>query len=257
MSVLEITALNMTYTDNISSDALKDINLKVEEKEILAIIGSSGCGKSSLLDCIATLEKPTSGTIKYFDEVITDFNDEEAADFRRSSLGIVGKVDSLISNMTLEENILLPMVLDEGNEKVMHRRLERICKSLGIYSVIKRRINEISEMESKKASIARALIHNPDIILLDEPVRNLNSQEAKEILELLKQVNKIFETAVIISTDSPYPASFADRVVYMKDGRLLEDISKESNHKSFYTKLVNMYAEVEGGNIDDDKFSNI
>ncbi len=253
--LIQIIGLNKTYIDNVSTRALVNIHMSMDEKEFVSILGSSGCGKSTLLNSVSSLERPDDGEIKFRDEVVTNFVDEEAADYRRSSVGIICKDDFLIPEMTVEENISLPMVLDEGNHKVIKRRLERVTKFLGIYSIIKRKINDITEIESKKVSIARALIHNPDIIVMDEPTGNLRSEESLEILKYLKTINDNFETAIMIATDSPYSSSFADRVIFMKDGMIIDELKRSGSQQEFYSKLVKKFAEVEGGVLDDDKLS--
>lgn len=247
MAILEVKDLHKTYLDGISSEALNGINFTLEKKEFIAIIGRSGCGKSTLLNCVATLDKATSGEIKFVDEIVSSFNEEDAADFRRSNLGIVSKESSLIAEMTVEENIMLPLILDEANRKVIHKRLEKIAGFLNIASILKKRTTEINALEAKKVELARAMIHDPDILILDEPCANLNSDDSRDFLRQLISVNKSMKVSTILGTSSPFSACYSQKTLFMKDGRLTSTVINEGDGAEYYKKLMQIYALLEGG----------
>ncbi len=199
--------------------ALNNISFTIKEGEFIAIIGPSGSGKSTILHTIAGLEKPTNGRVYFYDKNIYEMNKKERTILRRQKIGIIYQFYNLIPTLNVEENIQLPIELDK--KKVDQEKLLEIMKFLEIENRKKHLPNELSGGQQQKVAIARALMINPTIILADEPTGNLDSKSSKEIMELLKKANKEYHQTIVMITHNLEMAKLADRIIQIKDGKLL------------------------------------
>ena len=220
MKILKIEKISKIYgKGNAEVIALNDISFEVEEGEFIAITGPSGSGKSTLLHTIAGLEKPSSGTVYFYDKDIYKMNKKDLTILRRQKIGIIYQFYNLIPTLTVEENILLPIELDR--KKVDKEKLENILKFLNLENRKKHLPNELSGGQQQKVAIGRALMINPTIILADEPTGNLDTKSSSEIIQLLQKANKEYKQTIIMITHNLEIAKLADRIIHIEDGKFI------------------------------------
>jgi putative ABC transport system ATP-binding protein len=222
MEILKIKNLCKSYGDGeVKVDALKNINISINEGEFVCIVGPSGSGKSTLLHLLGGVDKPTSGEVYINNENIYKLNSDELSIFRRRNVGIVYQFYNLIPVLSVKENILLPAELD--NRKIDKDYLEDLLKTLNLKDREEHLPNELSGGQQQRTSIGRALINRPKIVLADEPTGNLDSKNSKEIIELLKLSVKKYNQTLIIITHDENIARQADRIITIKDGSIISD----------------------------------
>lgn len=248
--MLDVVQVSKVYEGKVPYRALSSINLKVDEGEFVGIMGPSGSGKTTLLNVISTIDFPTSGYITIDGENPHLLKQNDLAKFRRRQLGFVFQDFNLLKTLTVEENIVLPMTLDNKPVKEMKERIKKIAESLGIESILPKRIYEISGGQMQRAAVARAIIHEPKLLLADEPTGNLDSKSSKDVMELFSLVNEKFNTTILLVTHDPTAASYCDRVVFIRDGKLYSEIHKGDNRHVFFQKIIDTIALM-GGNGDD------
>lgn len=199
--------------------ALNSVCLSVEKGEFVAIVGASGSGKSTLLHILGSVEKPTTGTVTVDGVDIGKLNATEAAIFRRRKVGLVYQFYNLIPTLTVEKNILMPMLLDKRTPDPEY--LETILTSLGIKDKLDRLPHELSGGQQQRAAIARSLIYRPAILLADEPTGNLDQKNSKEIVDLLKLSNRNLNQTILLITHDEKIALEADRIIAIEDGKII------------------------------------
>ncbi|EPE61488.1 ABC transporter family protein [Exiguobacterium sp. S17] len=222
MNILEVKNLSKVYgKDEMEVRALDDVSFTVKKGEFVCIVGPSGSGKSTLLHLLGGVDVPTSGNVLIDDTDIYKLDETQLAIFRRRQIGLIYQFYNLIPILTVEENITLPMLLDE--QKVDPAHLERIIGILGLSNRLTHLPNQLSGGQQQRVSIGRALISNPAIILADEPTGNLDSQNSEEIMNLLKLFNKKFNQTLIIITHDERIALQADRIISIEDGKVAKN----------------------------------
>ena len=222
MEILKVENLTKIYGEkNTKVVALNNVSFSVEKGEFVAIIGASGSGKSTLLHLIGGVDKPTSGKVYIDGKDIFSLNDEKLAIFRRREVGLIYQFYNLIPILNIEENITLPLKLD--NRRVNPEELDELIKRLGLKHRLTHLPNELSGGEQQRTSIGRALITKPAIILADEPTGNLDSSGSDEIVELLKRANRDYKQTIIMITHNLEIAKHADRIIKIEDGKIVED----------------------------------
>lgn len=239
MPILELKNIKRIYkTKNIVTEALKDINLSVEEGEFISIMGESGAGKTTLLNIIASFDRPSAGNIYLGGEDLTGLKDSELASFRRKKLGFVFQDFNLLDQFSNRDNIFLPLVLSNEKEEVMNKRLNEIKFSLGIEDLLDKYPYQISGGQKQRVAIARALITKPAILLADEPTGALDSNSSNMILNLFTRVNEMGQTVLMV-THSLNAASFANRVLFIKDGVVFHELYKGDieNRQDFMERI--------------------
>ena len=223
MEVLKVENLTKIYgKGDTKVVALDNVSFSVEKGEFVAIVGASGSGKSTLLHLIGGVDRPTSGKVFIEGKDIYKFNNDELAIFRRRQVGLIYQFYNLIPILNVEENITLPLKLD--NREVNKDRLNEIIKLLGLENRRTHLPNELSGGQQQRTSIGRALITNPAIILADEPTGNLDTKSSDEIVELLKKSNKEYKQTVIMITHNMEIAKIADRVIEIVDGKIVKKV---------------------------------
>lgn len=222
MEILRVENLTKTYGKGETKvTALGGVSFSVEKGEFVAIIGSSGSGKSTMLHMLGGVDRPTSGKVFIDGTDIYSLDNNKLAIFRRRQVGLIYQFFNLIPILNVEENISLPVLLD--GKEVEKDRLDEIIKILGLEKRVKHLPNQLSGGQQQRVSIGRSLINNPAIILADEPTGNLDSKNSKEILELLKYSNKKFNQTVIMITHDNELALQADRIITIEDGKIISD----------------------------------
>ena len=223
MEILRVDNLTKIYgKDTTKVVALDHVSFSVEKGEFVAIVGASGSGKSTLLHLIGGVDRPTSGKVFIDGKDIFNFNDDKLAIFRRRQVGLIYQFYNLIPILNVEENITLPLSLD--NREVDKEKLNDMLKLLGLQNRKNHLPNELSGGQQQRTSIGRALITNPTIILADEPTGNLDSKSSDEIVALLKKSNKELNQTIIMITHNMEIAKGADRIIKIEDGKIVEEV---------------------------------
>lgn len=222
MEILKVENLTKIYgKGNTKVTALDNVSFSVEKGEFVAIVGASGSGKSTLLHILGGVDRPTSGKVVVDKEDIYKLNEANLAIFRRRQVGLIYQFYNLIPILNIEENITLPILLD--GRKVDKEYLNELINILGLEKRLNHLPNELSGGEQQRVSIGRALMNRPAILLADEPTGNLDSKSSKEIVELLKLSNKKYNQTIIMITHDNSLALNADRIITIKDGRIIND----------------------------------
>lgn len=219
--VIEVENLCKTYQmGEVQLEVLKNINLKINLGEFASIMGPSGSGKSTLLYLLGGLDKPTAGSIKIKGSDISKMSDDQESIMRRREIGFVFQFYNLIPNLNVEENIMLPVMLDGKKTGKYKEKLNEILEIVGLFERRHHTPRELSGGQQQRVAIARALINEPDIILADEPIGNLDSKTGNEIMGLFSEINKRKGKTVVQVTHSIESAAFGNRIINVKDGRI-------------------------------------
>lgn len=222
MKILEVTNLCKTYgKGDTMVKALDNVSFSVEKGEFVAIIGPSGSGKSTLLHILGGVDVPTSGSVVINQTDISNLDETALAIFRRRQIGLIYQFYNLIPILTVQENLTLPLLLD--GRKPDKKQIDTLVKRLGLENRLDHLPNQLSGGQQQRVSIGRALVNNPALMLADEPTGNLDSENSKEIISLLRQFNKEFNQTVIIITHDEKIANSADRVITIEDGKITRD----------------------------------
>ena len=222
MAILQVDQLTKTYgKGDTTVTALGGVSFSVEKGEFVAIVGASGSGKSTLMHLIGGVDRPTSGNVTVDGNEIFKQDESELAIFRRRNIGLIYQFYNLIPTLTAEENIMLPLLLD--NRKPDEHKLQRILDTIGLGERAKHLPSELSGGQQQRVSVGRALINDPALILADEPTGNLDSKSSREIIDLLKLSNKRYNQTLVIITHDEKIALQADRIITISDGQILRD----------------------------------
>ena len=248
MNILEVKDLTKIYTGKMNFTALNGISFNIEEGEFVGIMGPSGSGKTTLLNMISTIDKPTSGEVNIEGKNPFLLKGDDLALFRRRKLGFVFQDFNLLDTLTVGENIVLPLTLDGVDVEEQNKELNRIESILEIEKLINKRTFEISGGLSQRTAVARALIHNPTLLLADEPTGNLDSKAAKNVMELFEKINKEEKVTTMMVTHDAMSASYCNRILFIKDGTIYNEIYKEDGRQQFYQKIIDVLAMLGGSN---------
>ena len=225
MNILSVKNLSKIYGDeNNHVIALDNVSLDVEIGEFIAIIGASGSGKSTLLHQIGGVDHPSSGKVIINNTDIYTLNENDLAIFRRNEIGLIYQFYNLIPVLNVKENITLPLQL--AHQKVDQKRFNTLIEQLGLSNRLNHLPNQLSGGQQQRVSIARALINQPSLVLADEPTGNLDSKNSDEIIRLLKEANEKYHQTIIIITHDNNIAKLANRVITIKDGKIISDLKR-------------------------------
>ena len=247
--VLRAEALTKIYGSQnaVLHKALDEVSLDVYPGEFVGIMGPSGSGKTTLLNLLATIDRPTSGRVTINGMNPADMSAKQLALFRRRQLGFVFQDFNLLDTLSIRENILLPLVLDKAKPKVMEAKLEELARHLNITQILDKRTYEVSGGQQQRTAIARALIHDPALVLADELTGNLDSKAAYDVMTALKDMNEQRGATILMVTHDPFAASFCKRVIFIKDGKLFSEIRRGDNRQVFFQHILDALS-VLGGN---------
>lgn len=238
MNVLSVNQATKIYGNKVKVRAVDHLSLSVMEGELVAVMGPSGSGKSTLLNLISGILPLTSGEIRIGGEDISRLKEEEAARFRRDKLGFVFQDYNLVDTLTIGENIMLPLMFRKRDPDTMRREAHFYAEKLGIDEVFDSRTYEVSGGQAQRAAIARAIIHNPSLLLADEPTGNLDSASAEQVMRMFAALNSEEHVSSIVVTHDPRTASFCGRVVFIRDGKVFHELYREDNQLQFYDEIL-------------------
>lgn len=253
MSVLKAENVTKVYGDKrggMKVKALDKFNINVEKGEFVGVMGPSGSGKSTLLNILATIDTPSSGEIFINGTNISKLDDKKAALFRRNELGFIFQDFNLLDSLSIKENIILPLVMDKMKVSEIEKRVQSIAEILNIENILEKRPYETSGGQQQRAACARALIHNPSLILADEPTGNLDSKAAEDVMESLHKLNHENEATIMLVTHDPFSASFCKRIVMIKDGKYFLEIVRGGNRQDFFKEIMDALTLIGGKNND-------
>ena len=246
--ILEVKNLKKYYGShgNITK-AVDGISFDVLEGDFVAIMGASGSGKTTLLNTISTIDTVTSGNI-YLDGVdITTLKEEELADFRRENLGFIFQDFNLLDTLTIEENIALSLIINHEDILKLDKKVDEIAKKLGIRDILDKFPYEVSGGQKQRCACARALINEPKLILADEPTGALDSKSSRMLLETMDEMNERLNATILIVTHDSFSASFCKRVIFIKDGKIFNEILKgDKSRKEFFNEILDVLTMLGG-----------
>ena len=226
-NIVEIKNVDKIYTGHVDTQVLFDINLSFEDGSCNSIVGESGSGKSTLLNIISTLDKPTKGEVVIGGTQTSDMNKNKLAELRNESIGFVFQFHYLLPEFTAMENVLMPYLIKKRKtSKEIRKKVDELFEMLGIAKWKNSPVTKMSGGQQQRTAIARALINNPKIVIADEPTGNLDSETTNKICLNFREINQRFGTTFIVVTHDRAVAAKTDRIIEIKDGRILQDVQK-------------------------------
>jgi len=241
---------NLTKTPN-EKQALKNINLSVEEGTFLGIVGATGSGKSTLLNCISTIDRVTAGHIIVNGEDITKLKGNKLNKFRREELGFIFQDFNLLDTLTAYENIAIALTIQKVNSKEIDKRVKDIAQKLDITQILNKYPYQVSGGQKQRIASARAIITNPQLVLADEPTGALDSKSARQLLENFEVLNQKLNATILMVTHDAFTASYAKRILFIKDGKIFNEIVKGNDtRKQFFEKIIEVQTLL-GGDLND------
>ncbi len=231
--------------------AVNNISFHINEGEFIAIMGPSGSGKSTLLNCISTIDNVTSGHIFVKHKDITKFNRKDLSKFRREDLGFIFQDFNLLDTLTIFENIALALTISKVPAKEIKTKVYETAEKLDIKEILNKFPSEVSGGQKQRTAAARAIVTNPNIILADEPTGALDSKSSRMLLESLEKLNKQYKASILMVTHDAFAASFAHRILFIKDGEVFNEIVKGNlSRKDFFNKIIQVVTLL-GGDMSD------
>lgn len=250
-TILRVESLKKHYgkEPNITK-ALNGISFQVVKGEFLGIMGSSGSGKTTLLNCLATIIKPTDGSIQMQEKDLGQLKGSQLADYRGKEIGYLFQNFELLENLTAKENILLPLSLHKVDANESKVRLELLSQYLDISELLDKFPSQLSGGQRQRVAAARALILDPKIVFADEPTGALDSKNATILMQKLSEMNQVEETTILMVTHDSVAASFCNRILFIQDGKLFHEIRRDyprESQEDFYHRILKVMAALAGG----------
>ena len=250
MEILRAEKLKRNYKKSswIESDedikVLKEINFQVETGEFVGIMGKSGCGKTTLLKTLGMIDKPTEGKIYFMSEDTSELYGDKLAEIRNQKIGFIFQDFYLMDSLSVEENIMLPMIIGREKIQYMQKRVREFAEKFEISNLLKKNSYELSGGEKQRVAICRALVNNHDLVLADEPTGNLDSKSGKIVINALNKISTEYQKTIVMVTHDPQMASYCNRIILLKDGKILDEIKKEKGREEFYQLIVSKMVEL-------------
>ncbi|MDD6004754.1 MAG: ABC transporter ATP-binding protein [Firmicutes bacterium] len=251
-NILKVEKVEKYYGNRSSlTKAINDISFDVQKGEFVAIMGASGSGKTTLLNVISTIDNVTSGNIYVGRTDVTKLKGNDLNRFRREELGFIFQDFNLLDTLTAYENIALALSIQNINPKEIDKRVKNVALKLDILDILNKYPHEMSGGQKQRVACARAIITNPKLILADEPTGALDSKSSRMLLERFEYLNKELDTTILMVTHDAFSASYAGRVIFIKDGRLFKEIYKGNDtRKVFFNKIIDIVTLL-GGDLND------
>lgn len=242
--ILDIKNLSRSYVtvnpkgDTISTHVLKGISFRVKRGEFIAIMGSSGCGKTTLLKTLGMLNPPDEGMILYKGENTNEIYGDRLAKIRRTEIAFVFQDYYLLDSLTVQENIMLPLILNNENYKKSIQKVGKIAKRFGIEHLLDKKPYELSGGEKQRTAICRAMIVDPELILADEPTGNLDAKASMTVIKTLSYINKKLGKTILLVTHDPIVASYCNQMLFLENGTILKTIVKKGKREELYREIL-------------------
>ena len=252
-NVLEVRDLTKVYGGGLAATttALDKVSFSVAKGELVAIMGPSGSGKSTLLNCVATIDRPTSGEVEVDGHSISTMRQRALADFRRTQLGFIFQDSNLLDTLTCRENIELPLTIDHVKPAQVQERAEKVARSLGVAEVLDKYPYQVSGGQAQRIAACRAIVTDPALVLADEPTGALDSKSARVLLEAFQGLNSTYDTTLLMVTHDAYAASFCQRVLFIRDGRLFTEVRRGTrSRKEFFDEIGRVVSVIGGTDAD-------
>ena len=251
-NVLEVKNIEKYYGSKSNlTKAVDNISFNVKSKEFVGIMGASGSGKTTLLNCISTIDRVTSGHIIINGEDITKLKGNKLNKFRREELGFIFQDFNLLDTLTAYENIALALTIQKVNAHEIDKRVKEIAQKLEITDILNKYPYQVSGGQKQRIASARAIITNPKLVLADEPTGALDSKSAKQLLGTFVTLNEKLGATILMVTHDAFTASYADRIIFIKDGKIFNEITKGNDtRKQFFEKIIEVQTLL-GGELND------
>ena len=241
--ILQVSNVTKIYEKQYQ--AISGISFGINFGEFVAIMGASGSGKTTLLNMISTLDTASGGKIYVDGHEISKLSDDEAANFRKKKLGFVFQNYRLLKSLTVRQNIAVPMSLLGKDDQEIDQKIDKLAEYFRLSNQLEKYPVTLSGGQKQRVAIIRAIIKNPALLLADEPTGALDSKSAKLIMEYLAKVNQKFHTSILMVTHDSLAASYANKVIFLKDGKIVDQIVKKDSNNTFQQELARKLAEVE------------
>ena len=252
-TILKLEHIQKYYGNEGSlTKAIKDISFSVEAGEFLGIMGASGSGKTTLLNCISTIDTVSAGHIYLEGKDVTELKPKKLAKFRRENLGFVFQDFNLLDTLTISENIALALSINKVPVNEIEPRITEMAKSLNISDILNKYPYQVSGGQKQRCACARAIINKPKLILADEPTGALDSKASRLLLETMADINKKMQATILMVTHDPFSASFCERILFLKDGKIFNEIFRgEKSRKDFFNEILDILTLLGGevGNV--------
>jgi len=247
-AIVQIRDLEKIYGNKSNiTKALNGVSFEVFQGEYVGVMGASGSGKTTLLNCISTIDRATSGQILIEGRDITKLSPSEVSDFRCHKLGFIFQDYNLLDILTAYENIALALTIAKTNPREVDVKVRVVAEKLGITEILSKYPMQMSGGQRQRVASARAIVTNPAVILADEPTGALDSKSAKALLESFRAMVQEFHSTIIMVTHDPFSASYCDRILFIRDGRLFTELRRgEDNRKNFFDRIIEVTAVLGG-----------
>ncbi len=250
MTILEVKQLTKIYGNKkMAQEVLRDINMSVEEGEFIAIMGPSGSGKTTLLNVLSSIDYISQGSITLKGHKLEKLSNKALSDIRKHDIGFIFQEYNLLHTLTVKENIMLPLTVQKLDKDTMLDRYEKVAEALNILDISDKYPSELSGGQRQRTSAARAFITLPSIIFSDEPTGALDSKSTQDLLKRLMKMNEEIKTTIIMVTHDPVAASYANRVVMLKDGQIFTELYQgDDDHQTFFKEIIRVQSVLGGIN---------
>lgn len=241
MNLVEARHLVKIYGDGLQNEkvtALHNFNITIQPGDFIAIMGPSGSGKTTLFNLLSGIDRTTSGEVLIEGMPIHEMSKEALAKFRRKKLGFVFQHFNLVHNLTVKENIMLPMILEKMDVATMEERVDKFTKLFDIHSILHKFPYAISGGQQQRVAIARALVNEPPLLFADEPTGNLDSKSANTVMQCFEHIVAELQTTILLVTHDVFAASYCQKIIFIKDGRIHSTLSKKGDRASFLQQIM-------------------
>lgn len=247
--VIETKGIKKIYkAKGIETYAVNGVDISIEEGEFFGIMGPSGSGKTTLLNLMSTIDSPTEGQINFKGIDLATMKGKKLAEFRRKNIGFLFQDFNLLNNLSIMDNIALPLVLAGVKTVTVKKKINELASFFGLSEHLYKYPYQLSGGQKQRVAATRALITKPAVILADEPTGALDSKSASELLENLRKTNEKFGSTIVMVTHDAFTASYCDRIIFIQDGKILTQLKKDGNRKDLYKRILDQLASMGGIN---------
>jgi putative ABC transport system ATP-binding protein len=246
--MIDVKHLTKTYGTRFNqTKVLDNLTFSVDQGEFVGIMGPSGAGKTTLMNVLSSILRPSLGSVIIGGQDITRLSENKLSDFRRQEIGFIFQDFNLLDTLTAKDNIIIPLAIDRLSAKVVEQRVAELSDLLGIAHLLERYPEELSVGQKQRVAAARAIIRRPSVLFADEPTGALDSKSATELLRYLAEINLQQDVTILMVTHDPFTASYCNRILFIRDGVFFAEVVKKGSRKEFFEKIIDMQATIGGG----------